>query len=341
MATPVFINELLNFTIFYSKRVTKSQLCDVVASFYHEDELFASKSLLCQTVASSGNTIDGWSKFVNSKGAPIHRKGDGVVRRAAEADDIVSMITVLDANGVPLPTFASVDLSRVPPPLIPTVNNNTVMGDVAKSLEAIVKRLDALESRRTSPVMQGFDFVSGQQVEAQEFVSNLPTLSSDGATQSVFMPAANVMPPADQVQVQVAQDSRSWAGTAINGNVPAFISAVRQANKVSVRVGTNTNDSGKVKVVPRQLACFVGRLDATTTEEDLHEYLTSKGMKGVHCRKITPKNGRVYKTAAFKVTCCVESRHLFQDEACWPGGAELRDWVYYPRSDTNIRNGEQ
>jgi len=137
MAVPVIVNELLYFTIFYSKRLTKSQLCDVVASFYHTDELSSAKSLLCQTAASSGITIDGWSKFVNNKGAPIHRKGDGVIRRAAEADDIVSMITVIDANGVPLPSFASLDPSHVPPPLIPTVTNDTAMGDVAKSLDAI------------------------------------------------------------------------------------------------------------------------------------------------------------------------------------------------------------
>ena len=105
---------MIYFRIFYSKLVTKSQLCDVVTSFYHTDELSSAKSLLCQTAASSDITIDGWSKFVNNTGARIHRKGDGVICREAEADDIVSMIAVIDANRVILPSFASVDPSCVP-----------------------------------------------------------------------------------------------------------------------------------------------------------------------------------------------------------------------------------
>ena len=338
MAASVFVNELLNFATFYVKRVSKAHLCDAITSFYHEDELSTAKLHLSEAAADSGQTIDGWSKFINNKGVPIHRKGDGVVRRAAEADDIVSMIAVLDANGVRLPTYASVDLSRIPPPLISAANNNTAMSDVAKALEGFAKRLDALEEGwRTSPVVPAVQPVN---CAARQSVVASPVLSSDGAPQPAYMPAT-VMPAMGRLQVHMDQNKQSWAGAAISGNVPDFVNAVKQANKSVVRVGTNTNNSVKVKAVPRELACFVGRLDASTTAEDLHEYLTAKGMKGVYCRKLEPKNGRVFKTAAFKVTCCVESRHLFLDESCWPGGAELRDWVYYPRGDTNTTNGGQ
>ena len=89
------------------------------------------------------------------------------------------------------------------------------------------------------------------------------------------------------------------------------------------------------KSVPRQLTCFVGRLDDSTTEEELHEYVTSVGMKGVVCKRLVPKNGRVFKTAAFRVSCCLESKDLFYNDLNWPSGAELRDWVFY----TGNRNG--
>lgn len=336
MAAPVIVNELLNFATFYIKRVTKTQLCDAITSFYFEDEMSTAKLHLSQAAADSGQTIDGWPKFINSKGVPIHRKGDGVVRRAAEADDIVSMIAVLDANGVRLPTYASVDLGRIPPPLISSANNNTAMSDVAKALEVFAKRLDALEDgwrmSSAAPAVQPVNTAAREPVVAS------PVLSFDGAPQPAYMPAT-VMPSMDRPQI--AQNKQSWVGAAISGSVPDFVAAVKQANKSSVRVGTNTNNSVKVKAVPQELACFVGRLDASTTAEDLHEYLTAKGMKGVYCRKLEPKNGRVFKTAAFKVTCCMESRHLFLDESCWPGGAELRDWVYYRRGDTNTTNGGQ
>ena len=76
------------------------------------------------------------------------------------------------------------------------------------------------------------------------------------------------------------------------------------------------------------LAAFVGRLHKDTTAEDLTTYLTAEGMRGIVCRKLTCKNGRVFDTAAFYVTCCRDSADLFYDEQRWPEGVELRDWVY-------------
>jgi len=130
---------------------------------------------------------------------------------------------------------------------------------------------------------------------------------------------------------QAVRNNFSWSEMATKGDAPAFISSVKQANKLPVCVGTNTGVSAKVKAVPRVLACFFGRLDPATTAEDLHEYLTFKGINDMYCHKLEPKNGKVYKTAAFKVTCCLQSCHLFQDESSWPDGAELRDWVYYAK----------
>jgi len=77
------------------------------------------------------------------------------------------------------------------------------------------------------------------------------------------------------------------------------------------------------------LAAFVGRLDSETTAEELSKFLSDQGMRGVFCRKLTAKDGRKFKTAAFYVTCAVESRDLFYNEQYWPAGVELRDWVYY------------
>jgi len=79
MATPISVNELLNFATFYFKRVTKLQLCDVIASFYHEDAIVTAKTLLNETAVSSSDAFDGWSKFINNKGSLIHCKGEGVV----------------------------------------------------------------------------------------------------------------------------------------------------------------------------------------------------------------------------------------------------------------------
>jgi hypothetical protein len=51
-------------------------------------------------------------------------------------------------------------------------------------------------------------------------------------------------------------------------------------------------------------------------------------MKDIFCRKIQPKQGQTFSTAAFFVSCCIASEQLFYDERCWPEGVELRDWIY-------------
>ena len=88
-----------------------------------------------------------------------------------------------------------------------------------------------------------------------------------------------------------------------------------------------------LKSVPRQevLSAFVGRLHPETTEEQLTAYLLNEGMKGVVCRRLIAKNGKKFNTAAFQVTCCLESRDIFYDENSCPSGIELRDWVYYSK----------
>jgi len=89
----------------------------------------------------------------------------------------------------------------------------------------------------------------------------------------------------------------------------------------------------KVKAVPRQknLAAYVGRLHINTTEEDLTQYLLDEEMKGIVCKRLKAKNGQSFKTAAFYVTCCVESSDLFYTDSCWPEGTEVRDWHYYSK----------
>ena len=96
--------------------------------------------------------------------------------------------------------------------------------------------------------------------------------------------------------------------------------------------GVKANE-GTVTAIPRKpvLAAFVGRLHLDTTEEQLTEYLKKEGMKGVVCKRLKPKESQKFHTAAFYVSCCVESADLFYNEVCWPAGVELRDWMYKQR----------
>jgi len=106
---------------------------------------------------------------------------------------------------------------------------------------------------------------------------------------------------------------------------------MQQVKPPVTRIGKRpANDA--LKVIKPPLTCFVGRLDPKTTAEDLKQYLNDVGIKDADCWKLTAKDGRVFKTAAFRVSCREEFRDLFHNEDSWPEGAELRDWVFRQRT---------
>ena len=90
--------------------------------------------------------------------------------------------------------------------------------------------------------------------------------------------------------------------------------------------------SSEIKAAPRPLVCFVGRLNLNTTAESLRDFLEEVGIMDAECRKLEAKNGKTYKTAAFRVSCPAIYRDLVYDEDNWPEGAELRDWVFHQRT---------
>ena len=48
--------------------------------------------------------------------------------------------------------------------------------------------------------------------------------------------------------------------------------------------------------------------------------------------KLSAKDGRIFKTAAFRVTCCADYREAFYNESNWPIDAELRYWIFYDKN---------
>ena len=76
---------------------------------------------------------------------------------------------------------------------------------------------------------------------------------------------------------------------------------------------------------------FGGRLDKDTSEVELHDYLSSVGIRDTSCKKLESKDRRIFRTAAFRVSCKADFRSLFYNEDNWPAGAELRDWIFYKK----------
>lgn len=319
MAAAMMVNECLCFASHWIARVTKSVLTENLASFYHDEELLNAKQDLCKIAAACAEPIDGWTKYVNSKHAPINRKGEGLLKRSADADDIVSMLMLLDVSHIECPTFVAAKLDRLPPNVCMTTSTPSVHAEVAALTTTLNNVMDRLVE-----VQQAFSFSSTGKATGQ------PT--SVSSSQPVTAAAVVPVKPAEQVMPVPA--TVSWAGMAANMATTGLATTIPTVSAPNVLRGSKklTTNSAGLKTVPRQAVCFIGRLDIETEEKQLCEYMQSFGVMKASCRKLAAKDGRTFATAAFRVACSPEYCDKLFDMSNWPEGTELREWVFQKKN---------
>ena len=89
-------------------------------------------------------------------------------------------------------------------------------------------------------------------------------------------------------------------------------------------------DDSRVKVVPRKISVFVGRLDKATTTENINDLLVRAGAQVSGCKKLSnlAKSGREFQSAAFQVTCDAKFESIIYDENTWPLDSVIREWIF-------------
>ena len=95
---------------------------------------------------------------------------------------------------------------------------------------------------------------------------------------------------------------------------------------IGKKVNIDASDQSALVAVQRRVMAFVGRLHKDTTEDQLQSWLVTAGLQEVKCKKLSPKNGKEFNTAAFFASSAAASKDLFYNEQTWPAGCELRDW---------------
>ena len=205
-------------------------------------------------------------------------------------------------------------------------------------------QLESLLSRVLTSVMEKFDAsftIMLDKFEARlekingDFEARLEKVNGDIlAANGRIEKLESVVKPCDHSTS--CQYATAAAAATAGSPIVAYGQAVNQLPRATVttRVGKRQNVNSVKAIKKPLLSCFVSRLDPETTAEDLQEYLDGVGIKDAECWKIKARDGRVFKTAAFKVSCREEFRDLFHDEENWPEGAELRDWVVYRQRDS-------
>ena len=132
--------------------------------------------------------------------------------------------------------------------------------------------------------------------------------------------------------VQVVVETKAMGGLAVNPNIPGL----PRSQRIVVRGNKNISlsESGGLKIVPRRLTAFVGRLHIDTSEEQLKRFMGDAGLVNPSCRRLANKDNK-FITAAFMVSSDMSCYDLFYNESSWPEGCELRDWVFHAKVTSN------
>ena len=328
------VNELLCFVFNKHGKATRNQLKHVVTSVYSKDEICVAKDVLFEDV--SGLKVDGQPRYVK------RQKSDN--RGRLLCDDILDLLMFIDERKLidNLSMYAAVNLEKIPD-LKPEELELVCM---SRKLDELDKRMTSAEASSSSVIMCKLDDVCAQlaQLSVQR-----PVEQREGPTTTVVPLTSDADVTQVTAAVSVADDALSWADTAATAgedrgqdwqtvkrrkstqsNSAQRSSTAAPTKKLHRVCGKKELANVNIRTVPRTdiLAAFVGRLHKDTSEQQLTDFLTAEGMKGIVCKKLQAKDGKKFSTAAFYVTCCAESVDVFYDEHHWPDGVEVRDWVY-------------
>jgi len=341
------VNELLCFIVNKYGKVTRSQLKTVLVSFYDDEELTNAKEILFADAAAL--------LHADMPRCVKRQKGDNRARLVC--DDILDLLCLIDEKNSMnnLPVYVARNLDKLPA----VQPDELEMLCLSRKIGELDKRLASIETNATAAnaekILDKLDDVCKHLAQRSADHNKLHStsnaeglhgavISGPPATLSQHQPQAHLQEIVNisDHDVRPMTPSPSWVDTvaATKDNPAEWITVERRKAPVlkpTVRVHGKKellHEGNSIKTVPRKpvLAAFAGRLHPDTTAEELTKFLCAEGMKGVVCRKLEPMDGRVFRTAAFHVTCCVESEQLFYDERCWPEGVEVRDWVYKNRA---------
>jgi hypothetical protein len=252
----------------------------------------------------------------------IKRKGDNRCR--LDVDDIVALLTRADEtdNLSRLPVFVAANPDRLPY-MKPEDLDICILARKLLSMESIIKSHDALLSSLNQRVSDNPGAYSSSVFEKSSSTSHVVH------TPTPMQVVQNAAVPEGTWADIVAESGLSNDGEFKYVTYKKMKSPpVHRVRFVGVRSLCDTHSGKPVLSVPRSIVAFVGRLQKDTTADELKDYLSDIGILNARCTLLAAKDGRIFKTAAFRVSCDLTYKGLFYNEANWPAGCELRDWVF-------------
>ena len=279
--------ELLCYVQNNYSSATKSGIVTAVSGFYSNDEISDAKIMLYDII---DKLRESGCVPPEMKNRMINRK-HGDQKRRLDTQDLLALFADIDAHKIPIPVFVAANLQRIPP-FAPDAtdfcslafNVNQMQSQMASLEKDLMTALNDAGVFRLKVQVNAIDERLSKCIEVQKAVescvnpapSNHPTLQC-------------TLPPTVAPEI-AATESESWAANgvpSISDNPPVVPGCsndtgnnswvtVAARNRPSrpvmpVRVKGSRSDVS-LKTVPRKkavLSAYVGRLDPTTSAEEL------------------------------------------------------------------------
>ena len=325
------------------KKFARENLATCLNGFYTNDEILEAKNDLF-VIADEVKTAE--LSLARNKS----RRGEAAVRRQADVSDLLTLWEELDAAKLSLPLFVAADLSRIPP----LVMADSDLCTMNVSIFEVKNMLSSVIATQTQMAAQIQVLEAAQSVQTSKGSVTQSRRPAHLSGQLQTSTNATVLPsPLEVTGTDESSGSGSdhtWAGLAampaqlqqqennaiIDDQEFTLVSRNRYRKPVQIKHGTKkiepsvVSGAKQLSCVPRikRVVAYVGRLHKDTTEDELMDFLSNVKLANLRCRKLVSKDGKVYKTAAFMVSCDESTREAFHNEANWPEGCELRDWYF-------------
>jgi len=295
----------------------RANLLTSLVGFYRDEELFAAKKLLFSFVESLKEKPNNVPRLVK-------RQGDN--RRKMDCEDLLSLYSFLDENSVDLPMYVSANLSRVPsisPGEVDVFALASTVAGLTEQVSVLLKRLEATEARLAACSLKS-DSTERSQLSA-------PLVNSSNAVSATVDVLPRSEEPTFADLFQTKDENGQWF-VATNKNKKSRM----VSRKITGKGDAGSNCSKSIKAVPlserkKTWHVFVGRLDPSTTEEDVSEFLTESGISVMKCDMLKKTEEWQQKYAAFRVVTDYDCKDKIFDDVLWPSGADIRDWVFSSR----------
>ena len=324
----VVIDNLLCYLTCKLNIIRTEELVHLCASTFNEDEVRESRDTL--------------NEMCDNKSRMIKRQGPKMVQQTLE-----DMIKLLHEKGEGLPPFAAVDLNRLPPVTIKSLDvsvlltklekNETEVRQLTESLQkqaeinenlrmglsSLGKRMQDIENNIASTGHQVTPVLAGADSDITHVKTVFDTTHDDQGEDVARV--TNAPPSGDKLFSEMVKKLGEWQ------------TQQRRPNKRKTQGITGAAKTDLKIVKPLRLAnVFASRFDPDITAEQLTGYLQKETKLTVQVEKVKTKFDTY---SSFHIKCRCEKPEIFMDENLWPEKAYVR-WWREKKTKGGTSNGE-